>query len=277
MLLTRVNGRQRDYIPVSSRGLAYGDGVFTTLKIVRRQPQLWQAHQRRLARDCERLALSFDAEALRQEVTELCAAADEGTADLAALKIILTRVEGARGYRPQSTESVRILQLVPLLDHPSRAHLEQGVAVTVCRQRLTATLTLAGVKHLNRLEQVLARAEWDEEYQEGLMLDSNDHVIEGTMSNVFAVSGDKLLTPLLNRCGVAGVMREHLMMQAPALGLTVKETLLTIDHLYQADGVFICNALIGALPLARINGHDCRAAAFIAGIFRQLSHLASEA
>ena len=268
MLLTRVNGEECRQVCVSNRGLAYGDGVFTTVKVIDRQPQLWEAHQRRLERDCKRLALRFDLAALIRETTELCAL----TSTPAVLKIMLVRGDGERGYRPPEIEAMRILQATPWQPYPD-AYYEQGIAVTVCRLPLSLTPALAGVKHLNRLEQVLARAEWGDGYPEGLMLDPEGYVIEGTMSNLFIVAGDELVTPALDRCGVAGVMREHLMNEAVTIGFKAREAKLRLDDLHSADGVFVCNALIGAWPLARIAEHDCNAHGFINGSFRKILKL----
>ena len=262
---TWVNGKQSRHIDVLNRGLAYGDGVFTTARVTDRYPRLWPAHRRRLERDCARLALKVSWPVLEREVTALCAE----TPDPAVLKVIITRAGGNRGYRPLPGEAVRIVQLAPFEPYP-RAHVEQGIAMTVCRMRLASAPGLAGVKHLNRLEQVLARAEWNDEYQEGLMLDDREHVVEGTMSNLFAVAGNTLLTPLLDRCGVAGVMRERIIAGAAPAGFSVSETRLSLDELYRADGVFVCNALIGAWPVSRICGHAYTTSEFITGRFSSI-------
>ncbi len=266
-----VNGEKRNTISVSNRGLAYGDGVFTTARVVNRRPQLWEAHRRRLEHDCGKLMLAFDLAALGREVAEACADAPNP----AVLKVILTRGDGERGYRPPSGSAVRIVQTTALEPYP-REYLRQGVAVTVCHLHLPHAPSIAGVKHLNRLEQVLARAEWDDEYREGLMLDSDGHVIEGTMSNLFIAAADELLTPKLDRCGVAGVMREHIIVNASSAGLSVREVSLTLDDLYQADGLFVCNSIIGAWPVARIGEHDCAAAGFISGRFQDILKLTVE-
>lgn len=281
---TLVNGEPEARVSASNRGLAYGDGVFTTAKISAGRPQLWQRHLRRLTRDCQKIGLSFDREALQRETDAFCEGLRAGAADFAGeeavLKVILTRGDGARGYRPPAGGAVRILQLTRFTPYPPE-YLEQGVAVTVCRLRLSDSPALAGVKHLNRLEQVLARAEWGDEYQEGLMLDADRHVVEGTMSNVFAVTGDALLTPALDRCGVAGVMREHLSEKAAKSGLDVREARLKIEDLHRAEGVFICNALIGAWPVSRVGlrgGHEsCSSGGFIAGRFRRFLEWADQA
>ena len=266
-----VNGEAKEHVPASNRGLAYGDGVFTTVKVDAGRPRLWHRHLRRLVRDGERIGLSFDREVLQREVNVLCS----GAADLAVLKVILTRGEGARGYRPPEGGAVRILRLTPFTPYPPE-YLVQGVAVTVCHLRLSDSPALAGVKHLNRLEQVLARAEWSDEYQEGLMLDTRGHVVEGTMSNLFVSVGDELLTPTLDRCGVAGVMREHITDVAANAGLEVRETQLRLEDLHRGEGVFLCNALIGAWPVSHVGGKGCSSPDFIAGRFKRFLGWARE-
>ena len=264
-----VNGKWNSHIDLGNRGLAYGDGVFTTARITMRRPQFWEAHRRRLKRDCAQLALEVDWAALEHEVATVCDDAPEP----AALKITITRRAGERGYRPPPGEAVRIVQRLPLEPHP-RAYVERGIAVTVCRMRLASAPALAGVKHLNRLEQVLARLEWGDEYQEGLMLDDKGYVVEGTMSNLFAVADKQLLTPLLDRCGVAGVMRERIIAHAEAAGLRLHETRLVLEDLYRANGVFVCNALIGAWPVVRIDRQSCIKPEFIAERFKAIRKIA---
>lgn len=248
MPATLINGKKAKCVPVSNRGLAYGDGVFTTIKLSGRQPGFWELHRSRLQRDCEKLALDSDFDELEREVASICRSAP----DPGVLKVILTRNEGERGYRPPPGQAVRILQLSAFTPYPT-GYMTQGVKTVFCRLRLADTPTLAGVKHLNRIEQVLARAEWDQEYQEGLMLDNRGHVVEGTMSNLFIFEGKNLVTPPVDRCGVAGVMREYIMAQAAENGFTAREERLFPDDLYKAQGAFLCNALIGVWPVACID------------------------
>ena len=271
--MTLVNGEERETVSVSNRGLAYGDGVFTTVKVTGRRPQLWERHLRRLTRDCAKLSMAFDPAALEREVETVCAHACAPAAGAMAMKIILTRGAGARGYRPPSATAERIVQIEPW-QPPPEEYVRKGVVVTVCRLRLAHAL--AGIKHLNRLEQVLARAEWEDEYPEGLMLDTEGRVIEGTMSNLFVVAGNELRTPMLDRCGVAGVMREHLIENARIAGFSVRETRLELEDLHGADGAFLCNALIGAWPIAGIGERDPGSDAFIAGRFRSILEITEE-
>ncbi len=245
-----INGEPGDGIPVTDRGLAYGDGVFETIAVANGSPRLWPRHRARLLDGCRRLAITFDdAPALEEEVHRLAAENRD-----AVIKVIVTRGGGARGYRPPfPAKPTRIVLVLPPPDHPDDFRLH-GVAARFCRKRLADNPDLAGIKHLNRLEQVMARMEWREEYQEGIMLDGRDQVIEGTMSNIFVVDGGALQTPLLDCCGVKGVMRDWIIEACRRRDIPVREARLSREDLLRADGVFLCNALIRVWPIRRLEG-----------------------
>jgi len=192
---------------------------------------------------------SVDGAALERECQALA-----GLVDKAVLKVIVTRGSGGRGYRvPDKPAATRIVQLHnwPVFS-PSCA--EHGVAVRVCETRLGHNKALAGIKHLNRLEQVLARREWsDPDIMEGLLLDADGHLVEGTMSNLFLVKEGTLLTPDLQRCGVAGVMRTRVLELADRLSFAADIRQLEMQHLLAADEVFICNSLIGIWPVIAVD------------------------
>ena len=196
MLSCLIDGREAVAIDVRDRGLHYGDGLFETLAVAQGRPLLWRRHMQRLAAGCRRLRIPPPAaETLREEAERLCARLDR-----AVLKIMVTRGDGGRGYAPPpAAAGTRVLMTYPWPPYPER-HRRDGVAVRVCAARLGASPGLVGLKHLNRLEQVMARAEWDDpSIAEGLMLDAAGHVIEGTMSNLFAVIGGRLVTPDLTQ------------------------------------------------------------------------------
>ena len=201
---TLVNGEPGELIPVSDRGLLYGDGVFETIVVREGCPQHWQRHMNRLQAGCTRLGIQpFESVQLAAEADSIIKGADTGV-----LKLIVTRGSAGRGYRVAETNvSTRIMQLHPWPDFAASCSAT-GVEVRLCNTRLGHNAALAGIKHLNRLEQVLARQEWDDPgIMEGLLLDAEERIIEGTMSNMFMVSKGVLLTPYLRSCGVAGVMR----------------------------------------------------------------------
>ena len=244
-----VNGHPADAVDALDRGLSYGDGVFRTLRTRGGQPLWWRDHYAKLAGDCKALMLPCPDEAgLRAEVCRV-AEAGEGV-----VKIMLTRGVGARGYAPPAGQPcTRIVMAAPL---PPHAQADAVVDITVrwCALRLARQPRLAGIKHLNRLENVLARAEWnDPEIFEGLLCDDSGAVISGVMSNLLVVKNDELLTPGLSQCGVAGVARQRLLRAASRLGLRIHIGRLLPDAILAADEVMLCNSVIGVRRVARLD------------------------
>lgn len=245
-----VDGAAAAAVPADDRGLAYGDGVFETLAVVDGEPALWEAHLARLAAGCERLGIPPPAAAdLATDVTRL---EPRGNG---VLRLTVTRGSGGRGYAPPARPAPRrIARLLPLPGRPAHWWRE-GVAVRTCALRLTAQPRLAGIKHLNRLEQVLARQEWrDPGIAEGLMLAENGELIEATACNVLMRDGDRVLTPPTDRCGVAGVMRDHLLQRLAGLGFRTATATLRREALSGSVELMLCNSLIGVWPVRRIDG-----------------------
>ncbi|WP_236235511.1 aminodeoxychorismate lyase [Pseudomonas faucium] len=243
-----IDGQPATALNLQNRGLAYGDGLFETIAVRNGRPSLLDGHMARLALGCQRLALAADLALLRDEVQRYASQLGDGVA-----KLILTRGDSQRGYAPAvGVAPRRILQGSALPGYPVE-HAELGVRLFPCQTRLAEQPLLAGLKHLNRLEQVLARAEWqDSEHAEGLMRDGQGRVIEGVYSNLFLVRDGKLLTADLSRCGVAGVMRGALLEQAQALSIPLQVRDLAFDELEQADEVFVCNSVYGVWPVRAI-------------------------
>ena len=248
-----INGRMTDCVAPTDRGLLYGDGLFETIAVVEGEPGHWQQHLQRLRAGCARLGIEAVDELL---LAEECRQLVDGVGR-AVVKIIVTRGSGGRGYRvPARPAPTRILQLH---DWPELSVLcaQQGVAVRICDIRLGHNPRLAGIKHLNRLEQVLARQEWDDTgIMEGLLLDSVGNLIEGTMSNLFLVKDEVLLTPDLQRCGVAGIMRSQVLELADQLSIHAEICQLGMADLHEAGEVFICNSLIGIWPIIAIDDRN---------------------
>lgn len=244
-MLNWVNGVPEERLSIRDRGLAYGDGLFETIAVRNGRPRLLARHMARLQDGCRRLAIELDLVLLEAELLAFAAQLGEGVA-----KLIVTRGEGLRGYAPpQPCQPLRILQGAAFPAYPV-AHAEQGVRLFPCVTRLAEQPLLAGLKHLNRLEQVLARAEWqDAEHAEGLMRDVSGRVIEGVYSNLFLLSDDVLITAELSRCGVAGVMRAEILAKAEQLGIACEVRDIAHDELLAADEVFLCNSLYGIWPV----------------------------
>lgn len=242
----RVNGIATRAIDLSDRGFQYGDGVFTTVRVQEGVPLFLDRHLDRLRHDGERLAIPFvGSGVLREDVRALL-----GDHRQATLKIQMTRGMGGRGYRsPEPVVPTRIVSLHPPPPHPAE-YSDSGVAVRYCRMRLAINPVLAGLKHMNRLEQILARAEWSAGPPvEGLMRDTEGYLVEGTMTNVFLVREGCLLTPLLDRCGVSGVMRAILIEGAAELGMSVSEERVGLAAVEAADEIFLTNSVIGLWPV----------------------------
>lgn len=246
-----VNGHRQQSLSLADRSLHYGDGLFETIAILDERPALWDAHMQRLRRGCEQLLLPApDPAQLLEEALELSI----GQAR-AVLKLIYSAGESGRGYsRSHPPTPSRILLRLPPPEHPE-AYWRSGVTAGYCAQRLMPQGALAGIKHLNRLEQVLARRELDgRQLAEGLMLDREGQVIEGVASNLFAVFGDLVLTPPILETGVRGVMRDHVIEFAKGAGIRVEERQLTPMMLDEADELFLTNSLIGLWPIAHLEG-----------------------
>lgn len=253
-----VNGELSANVNVLDRGLAYGDGLFETIAIRSGRPCNWLDHLDRLGRGSARLRLPLPSPArLKAEVSRVVEGVEDGT-----LKILITRGPSARGYRPPSEpQPTRILLVQEQQASADRAEVaprdEPGVRVRLCETRLGINVQLAGLKHLNRLEQVLARSEWDDPgVGEGLMLDAEGALVCGTMSNLFLVGESSLETPLIDRCGVAGTARARLLDMAREAGVRVQERRLSVDDLIRAQGAFLTNALIGVWPICAFEDRD---------------------
>ena len=240
-----VDGRPGTDVAVLDRGLLYGDGLFETALFVDGVAPLWSRHCARLETDAARLALR----APPRDV--LHATAQRACAGLAraAVRITLTRGVGERGYAPPAAaEPTWIVTAAPAPAIPADWYV-RGIRVRCCGLRLAAQPRLAGIKHLNRLEQVLARAEWnDPAIAEGLLADTGGNVIGATAANLFVVRGARLFTPALDDCGVAGVARAEVMARRD-----VTTARLTWDEVMRADEVFLTSSLRGILPVSRID------------------------
>jgi 4-amino-4-deoxychorismate lyase len=234
-----------DRLDAADRGLMYGDGLFETLRVVGGAVPLWPRHVERLCASAERLALAIpDTDAILAEVQRLAHGLDQAVA-----RVTVTAGVGERGYaRPRPARSTTVIGVgaLSLAAEPYR----DGIALRLCDTRLGDQPLLAGMKHLNRLEQVLARAEWDDaSCQEGLMADQQGRVICATAANLFAVVGGRLVTPPVDRCGVAGVARAEVL----AAGM-VDIDHLTPQQLVEADEVFLTSAVRGILPVRAFAG-----------------------
>lgn len=242
-----IDGQPAAMLSCNDRGLAYGQGLFETVQVRAGRRLFWSAHLARLLQGCRCLAIPSDG---------LSAALDADWAALdccgdGVLKITVTRGTGGRGYAV--TTAIKPTRIVQFSAGLPAAEAE-GVVLRWCTTALAQQPLLAGIKHLNRLEQVLARAEWqDPAIREGLVCDTSGWVIEGTMSNLFFVSGGRLCTPELSLCGVSGIIRNWVLQAAPGAGITVEVGRYRPAQVEQAEELFICNSLLDIVPVCQLD------------------------
>lgn len=245
-------------ISPQDRGFNYGDGLFETVRMVNSKGvaclPLWSLHLQRLVDSCTRLDIKLDLKTLDSAIEQMKTQfVVLGVAEV-VLKIVVTRGVGGRGYLPSVGQQPTLcVGIYPSASYPAENYA-QGIAVHLCRQKLSVNAALAGMKHLNKLEYVLARTEWrDMSVSEALLLDQNDLVADGTFSNVFAVRSGVLVTPALEECGVAGVMRRVIVeILASRLVLAVEFARLSLDDLFSCDEVFVCNSVYGIWPVVSL-------------------------
>ncbi len=236
-----IGGRRVDALDAGDRGLAYGDGLFETLRLHQGRPVWWDAHLDRLAMGAARLGID------PPERRWLRAQADPMMAGDGVLKLILTRGSGGRGYAvPEPAQPTLLLARHPLPPPCPPG----GLMLRWCRLQLAAQPLLAGLKHLNRLEQVLARAEWrDPAIDEGLLCDADGNLVSAVSGNVFLRFAGRWLTPRLDACGIAGICRAWLIDAIDAHVVDIARA-----DVERADALFVCNSVRGILPVAGLDG-----------------------
>jgi 4-amino-4-deoxychorismate lyase len=263
-----VNGQPTGVDP-RDRGLAYGDGLFETMAARAGDIRWLDWHFDRLEEGCRRLQIDAPARSVvERDISALCPTTGDHV-----VKLIVTRGPGGRGYRPpDATCPTRIVGISSWPDYPA-SYYTSGIRVQICELRLGQNPALAGLKHLCRLEQVLAQLELRSgDAQQGLLLDTDGRVVSGTSSNVFAVLGAQLVTPSLSRAGVKGVSRRAVLTAARELGIDAQERDLTLPELLAADALFMTNALVGIWPIASIDGQVFDTGATTRRLMRHLGY-----
>ena len=233
-----------DQVAIANRGLNYGDGLFETMRIHRGDVPLWPRHLVRLRDGAKRLGIAMpDVAFVEARIADMARGCDAGV-----LKLLLTRGDGGRGYAPSA--AARPVWMLAL--HPLPAAASEALQLVWCDTPLPVQPLLAGIKHCNRLEQVLARMEVDRAgADEGLVCDADGQVVSATAANLLVLRGGRWLTPPLERCGVAGVLRGWLL----EAGLVTVEPL-SRDAVLAADALALCNAVRGILPVGRLGDRN---------------------
>jgi len=242
-----VNGIEENNLSVRDRGFQYGDGLFETIAYKNNKLQFWDEHMQRLNSSCDRLSLKRVDESLwLNDIKKMHLVNDS------VIKLSLSRGNSERGYLYDEVSNVT--RVTASFDFPSYSEENlKGINAIICKTPVSMNTALAGMKHLNRLDNVLARNEWgDSEISEGFMFDNQGHVIEGTMSNVFCVLGAELYSPLLEQSGIAGIMRQQVIDIAGELNIPVNIVDISKANFLQMDAIFVTNSLIGLWPVKKI-------------------------
>ncbi len=239
-----VNGSPAQFISIRDRGLLYGDGVFRTFPARQGRVAHWLWHLHQLQQDCAALGIQCPPrDILQAELQQLLVQHPSGV-----YKLVVTRGEGQRGYVPLPQSHTSYFWDVTALPSYPTTYVQDGITACFCDLRLAEQSRLAGIKHLNRLENVLAAAELGD-CPEGLLRDAHGNVIEGTRSNLFWVKNGQLHTPDLSRCGVAGVQRARMLAAFPVTVCAVD-----VPTLLAADEIFVVNSLMPLWPIRRLAG-----------------------
>ena len=241
-----INGKPQSDLPADDRATQFGDGCFTTARVVDGQVHLLSAHLQRLRDACQRLMIPFsDWSVLEQEMVTYAAGHQH-----AVLKVLLSRGSGGRGYSGSAcTHPTRILSISAWPAHYQRWR-EQGITLTLSPVRLGRNPLLAGIKHLNRLEQVLIRTHLEQtDADDALVLDSDGWLTECCAANIFWRQGSDVFTPRVDQAGVNGIMRQHCIRLLAASDYTLREVNAPEPALAEADEVIICNALMPVIPV----------------------------
>lgn len=244
-----VNGIEQRHIDIENRGLAYGDGIFTTAKIIDGKIQYLSLHIKRLRLGCEKLALAVPNKVeLTEQLSQLAK-----PYNLAVLKVIITASSGGRGYARSTDLNSDIIIMVH--DYPT--HYEElaieGVTLGNSKQQIGINPMLGGLKHLNRLEQVLLRQELVKTKEDDLVVTNiNNEVIEATSANLFFWLNGKLCTSDVTNSGVNGIMRQTVLQNYP--DTLIKR--ITLTELASSSAMFICNCVMGIMPVKNYNGQS---------------------
>ncbi len=244
-----VNGVESDLVARTDRSFQYGDGCFTTILMRDGKPEFWQHHVERMDRSLNQLLIPSPNWTQVADWVRMAAMPES----VAGIKIHISRGEGGRGYSPTQVYSPSVtISAFAFPDH-YKVLRQQGMHLGVCRQRLGLNPMLAGLKHNNRLEQVVLKGEMDQQgLVDGVALDIEGYVVETTMANLFWRHADKWFTPALDFAGVAGVMRRNVLDQLRAEQQCVEQGRYPLSHLEQSDEIFMTNAILGIAPVVSL-------------------------
>ena len=241
-----INGEFSTSLPANDRAVQFGDGCFTTARIKDGSVRFLAQHLGRLQQACEKLLIPFAQwSVLESEMQQLAVAHQQ-----AVLKVMITRGSGGRGYSAANCQHPTRLLSVSAYPSFYPQWREQGISLALSPIRLGINPHLAGIKHLNRLEQVLIRTHLEQmQAQEALVLDSDGWLTECCAANLFWRKGSQVFTPYMDKSGVNGTMRQHIIACLADSPWQVTQVRERPESLAQADELLICNALMPVVPV----------------------------
>jgi len=244
-----INGKKSSGLNPFDRGLAFGDGVFRTMKIQNGVPKFWKFHYEILSHDANSIQIDIpSSRILLNDIKKLFFEPGNFVG-----KFIITRGVSGRGYQFKNNIKCTRVLLKNKFTPVKKEMVKTGVCLQVCKQKISENSTLSGIKHLNRLENVLAKTELEEENFDGILLDSHGHVNECISSTIIMRVGDTLYVPNQSGAGVSGVTKKIIIDNAAFMGYKVKIKNILLDDLIKSDEVVITNSIIGAIPIRKIN------------------------
>ena len=253
-----INNEFKQKISILDRGFSYGDGFFETMSwrnlggVVKPniKVEYWKRHFKRIKAGCDLMNIRLPSEndVLRQREKILVRSFHAGMQD-GILKLIITRGVGGRGYKFENDMKPTIAFLTFPKSQPNRLVYENGVKIKFCKTKLYSHNRLHGLKHLNRLDSVMARSEWDNEFFEGIFLDEKDNLVEGTMTNIFFIKGQTLITTPIDNSGIRGILRQVVMEKTKKLFDKVIVTKINKEKLKDFDQMFLTNSILKVVPV----------------------------
>ena len=255
--ISLINGTFSDFISVYDRGLLFGDGFFETMKWItvngKKKVVFWSRHIDRLKKSCNKAKIKCPSKRMLDEykntIFKKCAQFNQFKG---VLKIIITRGEGGRGYSfEKNMKPSVIFQSFPIT-LPDEKSLLEGVEVDICKTSINQNNFLSGLKHLNRIDSVLASDDIKKKIYDLIFLDSNNLIIEGIKTNIFFIKKKKLITPKISSSGINGIMRQIVIEKYSSLYEELFESNINVNQISEFDGAFLTNSIIGILPIKNI-------------------------
>jgi len=240
-----IDGKKQSKASIFNRNTQFGDGLFETCLVENKKLLFWSNHFERMKLGCDRLKISMIDETLW--LSDIKKAFSLMKIDNCIVKLVLSRGESLRGYSYK--DNIRPIRIT-IVSELKKNNQDKGFSLEFCNSGYNSNPKLAGIKHCNRLEQVIARA--GIKVDDGIMLDENENVVSVTQGNIFCIQGNRLITPNLDKCGIEGTRRAVILKIAVDLGFDINIKNLSVEELLRSDEVFISNSIQGVGPVNQI-------------------------